>query len=185
MPNLLLTDYLLEADFFDQPATLRLQFDWYASVAAGALARPGGAALPDGGAPFVASADQIFSEHALWNFLHDLRAWARSRLRSAHASTPRLQAFVCQPAEPPDVPPNAGEGSQRYLYALCPGEALDAALLPAKPGVISLARAHSLALGDNGLLSQPVTAWYSLRRRDPQSGDGLHRRAVVLEGFLW
>lgn len=179
------SEAVIATDFFDQPGALRLQFEWFAAISA---RQPGsdGPQLPDGDSPLAASADQIFSEQTLWNFLSDLRNRAGAPAGSlSHASTPRLQAFVRLPLGPPGPPPAATGKVWRYAFSLCSGALIALTVIPASARLLAAAGGRVLGLPDNCLALLPPGVSYSIHRSRAPSAERLRSRPVVLEGFLW
>ena len=72
----------MEHSFFEQAEALRMQYDWRLAAAGRKLAENPlkYASIDNAYRYWVATADQVFGQEALLNFLDRLRGWAKEKL---------------------------------------------------------------------------------------------------------
>jgi hypothetical protein len=187
-----LQSYYVEKDFYDQAATLRHQLERAVSsaISTDPTVNPLIYAYSENAYQFLAaSAERVFSADLLFTLLERLRAWARQRLGTSYASTPRVQVYI--------------KGSQRHFakdnvqagwhYLLCltqtekrtrpVGVLLESASQLLDGVGFFVSSVNRVKLNSNELLVHDARRAYRIDRvkgsTDPLEGK------VLLDGYLW
>ena len=182
--------FVLVPNFYRDAESLRAQFEWKMARAEA----HGNALLTETSEPeicrfWAASADRIFPQPAISEFLAFLRSWAHKSIGTRRASTPEIHVFTndcwCEPCQ------DATPAHWRYVYVLGPTAKttnVKLSLLPHTPvrrfSFLRLSRTVEVDIQFGAFLVYEKKLSYRMNRLRGGSERPL-RATIFLSGYLW
>lgn len=182
--------FVLVPNFYRDADSLRAQFEWKMSRAG----THGNTLLTETSEPkicrfWAASADRIFPQPAISEFLTFLRRWAAKAIGARHASTPEIHVFTrdcwCEPYQ------DATPANWRYAFVLGPTSKstnVKLSLLPHTPvgrfSFLRFSRTVEVDIRFGDFLAYEKELAYRISRL-PRASEGPLRGTVLISGYLW
>lgn len=182
--------YVLVPNFYRDASSLRAQFEWKISRAGA----HGNTLMTETSEPktcrfWAASADRIFPQPAISEFLMFLRKWANKAIGARHASTPEIHVFTRKCWREPYQ--DATPANWRYAYVLGPtpkSTKVKLSLLPHTPGgrfsFLAFSRTIEADIRFGDFIAYEKALGYRINLSPGRSERPLGG-IVLLSGYLW